>query len=147
MFRSGDGFWLSLPTTEVSARLAPVFFDSWGHAAAQAKEILFQSRFVSARKRESCFVNMVVHARGSKRNDGGLRANLNEPRFISVAFKMGRSSAARDASSPPRIRNVPLAITWLLPIQAAITAIAKLEGKGLPKRMAGVEQALKRNEK
>ncbi|HUA36491.1 MAG TPA: enoyl-CoA hydratase-related protein [Candidatus Binataceae bacterium] len=112
----------------------------------KAKEILFQSRFVDAN--EACelgFVNIVVPRAQLEAETTALATRIAESdrmtlRMLKWAInsaqdEMGYSNFVRNAHS----HHMVLGLSGYMQ--------AKLEGKGLPKRMAGVEQALKKGGK
>jgi len=126
--------------------LLQYFSIPWDMPPRKAKEILFQSRFVSAE--EACelgFVNMVVPRTRLEEETMALATRIAESdRFTlrmvkwavnSAQDAMGFSTAVRNAHS----HHMVLGIGGMIK--------AKMEGKGLPKRMAGVEQALKKVKK
>ena len=109
----------------------------------KAKEILFQSRFIDAN--EACelgFVNMVVPRAQLEAETTALANRIAESdrmtlRMLKWAInsaqdEMGYSNFVRNAHS----HHMVLGLSGYMQ--------AKMEGKGLPKRMAGVEQALKK---
>ena len=126
--------------------LLQYFSIPWDMPPRKAKEILFQSRFVSAEEAQNLgFVNMVVPRARLEEETMALATRIAESdRFTlrmvkwavnSAQDAMGFSTAIRNAHS----HHMVLGISGIMK--------AKLEGKGLPKRMAGVEQALKKIKK
>jgi enoyl-CoA hydratase len=126
--------------------LLQYFSIPWDMPPRKAKEILFQSRFVGAEEaHELGFVNMVVPRARLEEETMALANKIAESdRFTlrmvkwavnSAQDAMGFSTAIRNAHS----HHMVLGIGGLIQ--------AKMEGKGLPKRMAGVEQALKKVKK
>jgi enoyl-CoA hydratase len=126
--------------------LLQYFSVPWDIGPRKAKEILFQSRFVSAD--EACrlgFVNMVVPRDRLEDETMALANRIAESdrftlRMVKWAVnaaqdEMGYSSAIRNAHS----HHMVLGLSGYMQ--------AKMEGKGLPKRMAGVDQALKKIKK
>jgi enoyl-CoA hydratase len=112
----------------------------------KAKEILFQSRFVDADEAARLgFVNLVVPRAELEAETMALANRIAESdRFTlrmvkwavnSAQDAMGFSTAIRNAHS----HHMILGIGGLMQ--------AKLQGKELPKRMPGVEQALKKIKK
>lgn len=112
----------------------------------KAKEILFQSRFIDAD--EACrlgFANMVVPRAKLESETMALAARIAESDRMTLRMvkwatnlaqdEMGYSTSVRNAHS----HHMVLGLSGYMQ--------AKVEGKGLPKRMAGVEQALKKNGK
>jgi enoyl-CoA hydratase len=112
----------------------------------KAKEILFQSRFIDAE--EACrlgFVNMVVPRANLEAETMALASRIAESdrmtlRMVKWAVnlaqdEMGYTNSVRNAHS----HHMVLGLSGYMQ--------AKVEGKGLPKRMAGVEQALKKGGK
>lgn len=126
--------------------LLQYFSIPWDMPPRKAKEILFQSRFVGAEEaRILGFVNMVVPRARLEEETMALATRIAESdRFTlrmvkwavnSAQDAMGFSTAIRNAHS----HHMVLGISGYMQ--------AKMEGKGLPKRMAGVEQALKKVKK
>jgi enoyl-CoA hydratase/carnithine racemase len=123
--------------------LTQYFSIPWDMPPRKAKEILFQSRFVDAD--EACrlgFVNMVVPRAELEAETMALADRIAESdRFTlrmakwavnSAQDAMGFSSAIRNAHSHHMVLGIGPYIE------------AKMQGKELPKRMPGVEQALKK---
>jgi len=125
--------------------LLQYFSIPWDMPPRKAKEILFQSRFLDAG--EACrlgFVNMVVPRAELEAETTALANRIAESdRFTlrmvkwavnSAQDAMGFSTAIRNAHSHHMVLGIG-------------SVIAKLEGKELPHRMPGVDQALKKVKK
>jgi enoyl-CoA hydratase len=123
--------------------LLQYFSIPWDIPARKAKEILFQSRFVSAE--EACtlgFVNIVVPRERLEEETMALANRIAESdRFTLRMLKWAVNSAQDAMGYSTSIRN---AHSHHMVLGLSGYMKAKMEGKGLPKRMAGVEQALKK---
>jgi enoyl-CoA hydratase len=126
--------------------LLQYFSIPWDMPPRKAKEILFQSRFVDADEAARLgFVNLVVPRAELETETMALANRIAESdRFTlrmvkwavnSAQDAMGFSTAIRNAHS----HHMILGIGGLMQ--------AKMQGKELPKRMPGVEQALKKLKK
>jgi len=125
--------------------LLQYFSIPWDMPPRKAKEILFQSRFVDAD--EACrlgFVNMVVPRAKLEAETTALANRIAESdRFTLRMVKWAVNSAQDAMGFSTAIRNAHSHHMVL----GTDALIAKLEGKELPKRMPGVDQALKKVKK
>ena len=126
--------------------LLQYFSIPWGIPPRKAKEILFQSRFVDAE--EACrlgFVNKVV-PRARLEAETMALANLiaESDRFTLRMVKWAVNSAQDAMGFSTAVRNAH-SHHMVLGISGAMQA--KMEGKELPRRMAGVLQALNKVKK
>jgi enoyl-CoA hydratase len=123
--------------------LLQYFSIPWDMPPRKAKEILFQSRFVDAD--EACrlgFVNMVVPRAALEAETMALANRIAESdRFTLRMVKWAVNSAQDAMGFSTAIRNAH-SHHMVLGIGGFIQA--KMEGKELPKRMPGVDQALKK---
>ena len=126
--------------------LLQYFSIPWDMPPRKAKEILFQSRFIDAA--EACrlgFVNMVVPRAGLEAETMALANRIAESdRFTLRMVKWAVNSAQDAMGFSTAIRNAH-SHHMVLGISSFIAA--KMEGKELPKRMPGVDQALKKVKK
>lgn len=122
--------------------LLQYFSIPWDLSPRKAKEILFQSRFLDAE--EACrlgFVNMVVPRANLEQETLALANRIAESdRFTLRMVKWAVNSAQDAMGFSTSVRN---AHSHHLVLGLSGLMHSKKEGKGLPKRMAGVEQALK----
>jgi enoyl-CoA hydratase len=125
--------------------LLQYFSIPWDMPPRKAKEILFQSRFVDAEEAARLgFVNIVVPRAELEAETMALANRIAESdRFTlrmvkwavnSAQDAMGFSTAIRNAHSHHMVLGIG-------------GVIARSQGKELPKRMPGVEQALKKIQK
>ena len=124
--------------------LLQYFSIPWDIHPRKAKEILFQSRFVDAQ--EACrlgFVNLVVPRAQLEEETMALANRIaRSDRFTLRMVKWAVNSAQDAMGYSTSIRN---AHSHHMVLGLSGYMKAKMEGKGLPKRMAGVEQALKQS--
>ena len=123
--------------------LLQYFSVPWDIPPRMAKEILFQSRFIDAEEAHRLgFVNMVVPRAQLESETIALANRIAESdRFTLRMVKWAVNSAQDAMGYSTAIRN---AHSHHLVLGLGPLMQAKLEGKSLPKRMAGVEQALKK---
>jgi len=122
--------------------LLQYFSIPWDMPPRKAKEILFQSRFLDAD--EACrlgFVNMVVPRAELEAETMALANRIAESdRFTLRMVKWAVNSAQDAMGFSTAIRNAHSHHMVL----STDALIARMEGKELPKRMPGVDQALKK---
>ncbi len=126
--------------------LLQYFSIPWDLSPRKAKEILFQSRFLDAE--EACrlgFVNVVVPRARLEEETLAIANRIAESdRFTLRMVKWAVNSAQDAMGFSTSVRNAH-SHHMILGLSGYMQA--KMEGKGLPKRMAGVEQALKHAKK
>ena len=126
--------------------LLQYFSIPWDIPPRKAKEILFQSRFVDAAEAARLgFVNIVV-PRDQLENETMALANriAESDRFTLRMLKWAINSAQDEMGYSNAIRN---AHSHHMVLGLGGFMQAQMEGKGLPKRMPGVDQALKKLQK
>jgi enoyl-CoA hydratase len=147
MFLDNTLRWRDLASDDAKflPSLLQYFSIPWDMPPRKAKEILFQSRFVDAEEAARLgFVNIVVPRAELEAETMALANRIAESdRFTlrmvkwavnSAQDAMGFSTAIRNAHSHHMVLGIG-------------GVIARSQGKELPKRMPGVEQALKKIQK
>ncbi len=123
--------------------LLQYFSIPWDIGVRKAKEILFQSRFVNAHEAERIgFVNMVVPREKLEQETTALATRIAESdRFTLRMLKLAVNNAQDQMGYRSAIKNAH-AHHMVLGLGGYMQA--RLEGKPMPQRMAGVEQALRK---
>jgi enoyl-CoA hydratase len=123
--------------------LLQYFSIPWDMSPRKAKEILFQSRFVDAEEAERLgFVNLVVPRAQLAEETTALANRIAESdRFTLRMLKWAINSAQDEMGYSNAIRN---AHSHHMVLGLGGIMKAQMQGEGLPKRMPGVEQALKK---
>jgi enoyl-CoA hydratase len=123
--------------------LLQYFSIPWDIGVRKAKEILYQSRFVKAEEAERLgFVNMVVPRDRLEEETTALASRIAESdRFTLRMLKIAINSAQDEMGFRSAIKN---AHAHHMVLAAGGFLRDRLEGRALPSRMPGVDQALKK---
>jgi enoyl-CoA hydratase len=123
--------------------LLQYFSIPWDIGVRKSKEIMFQSRFVKAAEAEKLgFVNMVVPRDRLEEETTALATRIAESdRFTLRMLKLAINHAQDEMGFSSAIKNAH-AHHMVLGMGGMIRD--KIEGRGLPSRMQGVDQALKK---
>jgi enoyl-CoA hydratase len=126
--------------------LLQYFSIPWDIGVRKAKEILYQSRFVKAEEAEKLgFVNMVVPRARLEEETNALASRIAESdRFTLRMLKIAINGAQDEMGFRSAIKN---AHAHHMVLMAGGLIRDRIEGRGLPSRMPGVDQALKKLEK
>jgi enoyl-CoA hydratase len=123
--------------------LLQYFSIPWDIGVRKAREILYQSRFVPAAEAERLgFVNMVVPRERLEEETMALAARIAESEpFALRMLKLAINNAQDAAGFRTAVRN---AHSHHLLLALGTYLGERLQGKPIPRRLAGVEQALKK---
>ena len=123
--------------------LLQYFSIPWDLGVRKAKEILYQSRFVKAAEAEKMgFVNIVVPRERLEEETTALATRIAETdRFSLRMLKLAINNAQDEMGFRSAIKNAH-AHHMVLAMGGFLRD--RMEGRGLPSRMPGVDQALKK---